>query len=64
MMFKTSDKSSIQDVRIFERRSLSVASMINLVEVKILEHSLNDYVRTLKRRSERFRAEASVLVVN
>ena len=51
MMFKTSDKSSIQDVRIFERRSLSVASMINLVEVKILEHSLNDYVRTLKRRS-------------
>ena len=38
--------------------------MINLIEVKILEHSLNDYVRTLKRRSWRFGAEASMIVVN
>jgi hypothetical protein len=41
----------------FGRRSLlrslaafRAASMMNLIEVKILEHSLND-VRTLKRRS-------------
>ena len=34
-----------------ELRQLTLSCVINLIEVKILEHSLNDYVRTLKRRS-------------